>query len=152
MSRPRLDDATMRVLKTATKAAIAACGGGEAAGSVCRLGPSHLSEAASVHHDDRYLPLDVVAQMEAVGEATPITAALARLSGCVLVPVEARGGGNLAELLAALGREVGDVFAASARALADGEVTAEERAELARELGEMIAVGQRALAALMRAK
>lgn len=148
MSRPKLTDAEMRALKIATKAVIAACGGGEAAAAVCRLGPSHLSESASVHHPDRSLPIDVVAQLEAAGEAWPVTAALARMAGCVLVPVEPRGSGDLATELARLGREVGDVFAASAHALAGGAPSEAERETLARELGEMLAVGRVALSLL----
>jgi hypothetical protein len=92
--------------------------------------------------------VDVALQLELSGASRAITAALAQAHGCLLVPVEVRGGGDLAHELAALGREVGDVFSAAARALADGEVSEPERADLARELGEMLAVGQRALAAL----
>lgn len=142
----------MLSLKAATRLVIAAHGKGTAAAASCRLNEGSLSDCASPHHMDRTLPLDVALQLELMGGSEAITAALARAHGCLLVPVEARGAGDLAGLLAALGREVGDVFAASAEALADGEVSEAERAKLARELGEMIAVGQRALAALMGVK
>lgn len=146
--RPQLDDASARALKVASKALVAACGWGEAAAAACRLGPSHLSEAGAMHLMDRFLPLDAVVALERAGEAMPVTAALARLGGCVLVPVEARGAGELPALLARLGQEVGDVFAASARALADGQVSEAERAELAAELGDLVVVAHQALAAL----
>jgi hypothetical protein len=146
--RLHLDDAAARQLKVASKALVAACGGGEAAAAACRLGPSHLSEAGAMHQMDRFLPIDVVVQLERAGEARPVTAALARLAGCVLVPVEACGVGELPTLLARLGREVGDVFAASAKALGDGHISEAERAELAVELGEMVDVAHQALAAL----
>jgi hypothetical protein len=127
---------------------LAAFGKGAAAAAACRLNEGSLSDCASAFHPERTLPLDVALQLELAGASTAITAAMARAHGCLLVPVTVQGGGDLAGALAALGREVGDVFAASARALADGEVTEAERADLARELGEMLAVGQRALAAL----
>jgi hypothetical protein len=146
--RPHLDDATARALKVASKALVAACGGGEAAAAACRLGPSHLSEAGAMHQMDRFLPIDVVVALERAGEAHPVTSALARLVGCILVPVEPRGAGELPMLLAQLGREVGDVFAASAKALADGQISEDERAELVVELGQMMAVAHQALAAL----
>lgn len=148
MSRPRVDEAAGRALKVAGKTLLAACGGGEAAAAACRLGPSHLSEALAMHQPDRWLPVDVVLMLERAAEAMPVTAALARLQGCVLVPVAPRGPGELAGLLATLGREVGDVFAAAARALADGQLSDAEREELSRELGEMVAAGQAALGAL----
>ena len=148
MSGPRLAEAELLALKSATKVLVAAHGKGVAAAAACRLNEGSLSDCASRHHLDRTLPVDVALQLELTGGSTAITAALARAHGCLLVPVELRGGGDLAVLLADLGREVGDVFAAASRALADGVVDEPERAELVRELGELVAVGQRALAAL----
>lgn len=148
MSRPHLDDVAFRQIKLATKALLLGCGGGEAASAACRLGPSHLSEAGSIYHRDRFLPLDVVVALERASEAMPVTATLARLQGCVLVPVEPRQGGDLAALLAHLGREVGGVFAASALALADGHVDDAERADLSAALGDLVAAAHAAIAAL----
>lgn len=148
MSRPVLPAEQGRALKLATKALLAACGGGEAASSACRLGPSHLSEAAGMHHLDRWAPIDVVAALESVAEDMPVTRALARLQGCIVVPIAPRGAGTLAELLAKLGREVGDVFAAAALGLADGALSEAEAETLRRELVELVAAGQAALGAL----
>jgi hypothetical protein len=149
MSGMVLDAGARGALKTATKALIARLGGLAAAASVCRLEVSRLAECQGVNHPGALLPVDVVAQLEAVAEAVPVTAALARLGGCVLVPVEPMGAGALPELLARLGATVGGVFAASAEALADGHVDEAERVRLAAELSEMLAAGQAALGALL---
>lgn len=148
MKRPHLDDSLARQIKTASKALIVACGGGAAAATVCRLGESHLSEAASVHHMDRWLPLDVVVALEGVAEALPVTAALAQMQGWVLVPTEPACGAELPLLLARLGREVGEAFGAAGLALAGGEMDAGQRATLVRELGDVVAAGHAAIAAL----
>lgn len=145
---PRLEDALLREVKAATRVVMASHGKGSAAAASCRLNEGSLSDCASAHHPDRTLPLDVALQLELMGASTAISAAMARAHGCILVPVEVRGGGDVAAELAALGREVGDVFAAAARALADGVISEAERGDLVRELGEMMSVGQRALAAL----
>lgn len=152
MTRPHLDVLAARRLKVASKALLLASGGGEAAASVCRLGTSHLSEAAGMHQPDRWLPIDVVLALETVAEAMPVTAALALAQGHVLVPIAPRGAGALAELLARLGREVGDVSAVAALAMADGHVSAAEAMELSRELAEMVAAGQAALGAALAAQ
>jgi hypothetical protein len=148
MTGPRLAEAELLALKSATRVVLLAHGKQSAAAAACRLNEPSLSDCASAYHPERCLPVDVALQLELSGASRAITAALAQAHGCLLVPVVVRGGGDLAAELSALGREVGDVFGASARALADGVVSEAERADLARELAEMIAVGQRALAAL----
>lgn len=146
---PRLADEKLRGLKVATRVLLSAFAKDVVAAGACRLNPGSLSDCASAHHPERTLPIDVALQLELMGESRAVTEAMALAHGCLVVPVEIRGGGDLARELSALGQEVGDVFSAAPRALADGKLTAEETGELKRELSEMIAAGQRAIAALM---
>jgi len=148
MSGRKLEGDALAALKVASRLLLADMGKLEVAAMACRLGSSQLADCASAHHPERALPIDVVLQLEQAAGTHPVTSALALLQGCLVVPIEARGTGDLGALLAKLGREVGDVFSASAAALADGRVTEAERATLARELAEMITAGQQALAAL----
>lgn len=148
MSGRRLDSDGLAALKAASRLLLGDFGKLEVAVMACRLGMSQLHACASANDPERTLPIDVVAQLERAAGTHPVTAALALLQGCIVVPIAATGGGDLGALLAKLGREVGDVFSASAAALADGRVSEAERATLARELAELIAAGQQALAVL----
>jgi hypothetical protein len=103
-----------QALKRASRALVDAAGGCEAAADLCRLGKSQLAAAGSVTEPDRWLPLDVVAQLMAVthGHAGQMAVVqhLAAAAGHALVPVA----GAALDPLAAIGRlskEAADVVA-----------------------------------------
>lgn len=125
--------AELVALKVAFGLLVRDVGGLEAAHAVTGYPVSRLSEAASLHHRDRWPRVDVVAALEALAPDPRVTATLARLSGHVLLPVP-RMAGDHAEALAAVFRKFGDLGARTALALADGKVSDAERGELAEAL------------------
>lgn len=125
-----------RPFKTLTRALIERLGGLDAAAATVRLGRSRLADCQHLH-TDVVLPVDVVAKLEAVAGEPLITAELARRAGCVLVPVEPLAEGEDAELMAHIGRETGEAFAAYAEGMRDGRLCPEDRAKVARELGDL---------------
>lgn len=125
-----------RAFKTLTRALIERLGGLEAAAACSRLARSRLADCQHMH-TEAFLPLDVVARLEAVAGEPLITQEMARRAGCVLVPVEPVAEGEDAELMAHIGREVGEAFAAYAAGMRDGSLDGEDRARLARELGDL---------------
>lgn len=125
-----------RPFKTLTRALIERLGGLDAAAATVRLGRSRLADCQHLH-TEAVLPVDVVARLEAVAGEPLITAELARRAGCVLVPVQPIAEGEDAEMMAHIGREVGEVFAAYAAGMRDGSLCGEDRAGLSRELGDL---------------
>ena len=121
-------------LKTALRGLVDAVGGVEAASSV--LGGysiGRISEAMSLHHPDRTLRLDLVADLEQVAPQALVTAAMARLAGCVLLPLPRRAGSE-AEALSGVLRGAGELGGRVADALGDGRISDDERGRLAEQL------------------
>jgi hypothetical protein len=89
--------------------------------------------------------------MEAVGGTPHITAALARAQGYVLVAIESpRGRGELAVLMAEIGRDFGELFATASLALAHDHLSEQERLDLTRELDNLRRVTGEAISFLSR--
>jgi hypothetical protein len=141
-----------RALKTLFRAVLQRCGGLDAAASCVRVGRSQLANYTDMH-SDQFAPLDVVAELEAVAGEPLVTAELARRAGCLLVPMVTGGEESLAQYMAQLGRELGEVFAGYAGAMADdGRVDAAEAEGMERELGDLIRVATRALGTLRQGR
>jgi len=136
-----------RTWKTLAHALTERVGSLEAAAAVARVGKSSLGFYQNYHHE-QVMPVDVAATLERIAGEPLITAELARRSGYALVPVQPMANGQLAEVFARLGKEVGEVFSAFASAMADGVTTDDERAHIARELQDVISASHHALAAL----
>ena len=132
---PAREDMPFKVL---ARGLIEAAGGLDAASAAAtRVGKTQLGNYQSPHHE-QFMPADVIARLELVTGQPLVTTELARRAGYRLVPVEAMTGGQLGELLARLGSEVGEVFAAYAAAWQDGRITRAEQAEIQRELQGLI--------------
>lgn len=136
-----------RTWKTLAHALTERVDGLEAAAAVARVGKSSLGFYQNYHHE-QVMPVDVAATLERIAGEPLMTAELARRAGYALVPVHPIAGGQLAEVLARLGKEVGEVFGAFAQAMADGHATDDERAVIARELQDVISASHNALATL----
>jgi hypothetical protein len=141
--------ADLRALKTATRRLITAVGGLEAAATVCRVNKSVLAAAYDPHQPDRFLPIDVVADLELVAAEPIVTAVLARLAGHALVPL-ATTGGQEAQALVAVFRGASDVGAEFAGAMADGRLSRAERGAISDRLMTLQAAAMQAVAALMQ--
>lgn len=135
----QLAPAAYNGVKTAWKQVTGDLGGVEATASAVDRTKSLVSEYGTLH-SDRFPPADVILDAEALAGEPRVTAALARAQGYILMPVEPRGAGDLALLLARLGRDVSKLFGNAAEALQDGVLTAAERDGLARDLDEVVRV------------
>lgn len=139
----------LAALKTAARRLVAAVGGLEAAASVCRHNKTALAAAYDPHQPDRFVPADVVADLELVAGQPIVTAVLARLSGHALVPVGAADGVE-AQALVAVFRGSSEVGEAWAAALADARLSGGERQAVADRLLALQAACMQAVAVLLR--
>lgn len=150
MSKPRHHSAaSYNALKTAWKRLVHALGGVDATAACTRGHRGHISEWGAVH-SERFPPLDVILDAEAIAGEPFVTDALATAMGYRLVQVTPRSEGEVAIVLARVGKEAGDVFAAAAMALADGKIDDAEREALVRELRELERAAAEATMVLMR--
>lgn len=148
--RPRHHGAqTYAGLKAATRLVLRDCGGLDAAAASSRVGRSQFSDYANPN-SDKFIPVDVAIDIEAIGGIPHVTAALARAQGYELLPVEPRDRGQLGLALAAISAGVGTLFATVATAFADGHLTPEEEADLYRDLDNVIRLASEARALLRR--
>lgn len=141
-----------RSLKTLFRALIGRCGGLDAAAACVRVNRSQLANYYD-QHTDQFAPVDVVADLEQVAQVPLVTADLARRAGYLLVPLAAEGEGHLAQDMAQLGREMGEVFSAYAEGMAnDGRMDAAEAEKVERELADVARIATRAIATLRAAR
>lgn len=132
--------------KIATGEMIKGVGGLEAAAGFCRVGKSVLHEAQSLNCPDRFVAIDVVADLEPLArdrEGWPhLTRALCRQMGGVFVPVP-HGRTTRDDLIGSVGRlakEAADVTQSICAAVADGKVEPPEIAAARVQIEEAIAV------------
>lgn len=128
------------LIKRASRALLEASGNARMAAAHTRLQQPRLDACASEEQPRDYLPADVVADLEAACGRPVVTAALAELSGCALVPLPAfREAESDMEALVTAARESTEAVAAAWAALSDGVVTPAERRTLRREVREAVA-------------
>lgn len=124
-------------------------GGVHAAAAALHYPASHLSEAANLAQPGRGPRADHVAELEAIAGEPLVTAQLARMAGCTLLPLP-HAEGNDGAALAAVLRNAGELGGQVAAALSDGRLSAEERAALVAgcdTLGRAVAHARAVLAA-----
>lgn len=143
MSRGRqLPDRDYQALKAATRQLVNAAGGATAAAAVTRGDHQNISRYGSAHADnfDRFMPIDVIADLESECEQPVLTRELARLSGHLLVPVpNVVGSGTALGLVTAMAlKETSEVFVALADGMGDAKLTAAEAANIGREIDEAL--------------
>jgi hypothetical protein len=144
MARGRqLPDRDYQAIKAATRQLINAAGGAVAAATATRGDHQSISRYGSAHPDnaDRFMPIDVLADLESECEQPVLTKELARLSGHLLVPVPqvARSGTALGMITAAALKETSEVFVALAEGMGDGKLSAADAAHIGREIDEAFA-------------
>ena len=140
MSARQLPASDYQKLKAASRALVATVGGAVAAAGVTRGDHQSVSRYGSAHPDnaDRFMPIDVLADLESESEQPVLTRVLAEMSGYLLVPVpRAVGSGTaLGRVVAAALKETSQVFVRMADALGDGRLSADEAKEIAAEVNE----------------
>lgn len=139
-------DRERRGLKTVSHSLVDLAGGVDAAASVTRVGRTVLCDY-SRPGQPHFMPIDVAHDLERAIRRPVVTQHLALLMGFDLVPIVASEGGLLPAALAKLGRDVAALFGEAAAALADGQLSDDERqalrlraAEARLALGDLSAV------------
>lgn len=120
---------------------------------VTRVGQQELSKYGnpSDDHAERFMPVDIVADLEAECGMPIVTAKLAELAGCLLVPLpKGKGQGALNERSHRTAQEFAEVMSGILGALADGEITEAEGEAILQNIHEMMIEGA-ALAEEVRA-
>lgn len=138
-----------KAIKAASRDLVSECGGARRASDVTGLSHQVISRCISADPEnaDRFLRVDIVADLEGESGRPIVTELLAELSGHVLVPAPR---GTNSEAVALISRvsdmlaEVSDVSGGVAAALRDDRVTAAEARSLHTEVREAM----QALAAL----
>jgi hypothetical protein len=124
-------------VKTAFKLLVAELGGIDAAATCTRVERSQLSNYGTPN-GDKFVPADVIMDLERVAGTPHITSALATAAGYVLVPVAvSHGTGNLAVHAAHIGQGVGELFATLSHALRQDKPEEKQRVDLLRQLSEL---------------
>ena len=129
-------------IKRATRALVDSVGGGDRGAGLCRVRQQDLSDYGNRNQLARFMPADVIADLEGVADRPFVTEALAREAGFGLFRLpDAAGGGDWLEMLARLAKEGGDVMAQIALHAPDGITAPEVRASnLIGEIDEALAV------------
>lgn len=135
-----------RHLKVATRALVVLCGGGDGAAATLGARQQRMSDCGNINTAD-FLRLDEIAALEDVAGDWPITRALAKRAGCVLLqlpdlPVCAE---SLIEVTTEIVRETADVMTEMSSLFVDGRVTGTESARFSGQIDE-------AITALMKAR
>lgn len=143
MTRARqLPDRDYQALFAATRQLVNAAGGPVAAAAITRGDHQSISRYGSAHPDnaDRFMPIDILADLESECEQPVLTAALARLSGHLLVPVPSvvLSGTALGVITAKALKETSEVFVALADRMGDGKLCADDAAHIGREIDEAL--------------
>lgn len=149
MTRPHGSSA-YNALTTAFKAVIDDVGGLDAMATVTRVRRSALSDYANRHLPDKFAPIDVVLDGEAIAQVPHVTATLARLQGYELIRVDVRGAGELAGELARIGRDCGDLFEQACSLLSGDQVSEQQREKMIADLDDMARAAREASAMLSR--
>jgi hypothetical protein len=129
-----------RAIKVAFRLLVEDVGGVEAASAALGYPPGRISEAYALH-TQRAPRVDHARRLEALADNPRVTATLARLAGCTLLP-QPRLSGDAGLAIAAVLRGAGELGGRAATAMGDGVVDDAERAGLVDQIGAL----QRALA------
>lgn len=121
-----------RQLKAATRDLIDLCGGVRRAAGLTRIDHGSLSRAGSPH-EPYFLPIDVVADLEAEAQDAPVSRCLAALSHLdVTARPREQASRTLVEAISGISREAAECVSAMAVSVADGVVDHEEAADILR--------------------
>lgn len=133
-----------RMLKVRFGELLALIGGSREAAGFCRVAHSVLSGYASLSpgEADRFPPIDVIRDLEAVAGVPIVTMHLAVEAGGAFVEVPAvpATGADLLTLLAAQSREGSDLTDALCLGLADGRVCAADARKAREEVRQLVRV------------
>lgn len=129
--------------KTAWKLLVGRLGGTEAVASCTRATRSMASDYGNIQ-SERFVPVDVLLDAEAVAGEPLVTAALARAQGYELIPVSPVSDCDLAIELARMGADNADLFAQVSAHLAGAPLTPAQLGKALADLNDLRLVIARA--------
>lgn len=140
MNARRLSARDYLRLKGATADLLDANGGETDAAGRTRVGQTDLSRYQSRNPDHalRFMPIDVVADLEQAAGAPLVTRILAEMADCLLVPLPRGGTGEVAMRTGRSAKEFGDVMTRIGLALADGTISEAEASDILTEIRECL--------------
>lgn len=100
------------------------------------ISPNTLQHKVNPHADGHHTYIEDAEAMTVFSQDPQVAQALAFACGHVCIPVTVGSGGELASEIASVGKEFGDVMAATLKALEDGKVTNRELAEFDKQFSE----------------
>jgi hypothetical protein len=103
------------------------------------ISPNTLQHKVNPHADGHHTYIEDAEAMTVFSQDPQVAQSLALACGHVCLPVAKTGRGELAFEIAAVGKEFGDVMAATLKALEDGKVTNRELAEFDKQFQEHLA-------------
>lgn len=112
-------------IKTATKQAVTAVGGIDAAASATRVGRSQIADYYN-RNSPQVVPADVAVALDQCAEHPHILSAMAHAEGYAILPIRV-GDGDIAQDMQDIALGAGDLMSETVRVLADGIVTEDER-------------------------
>ena len=148
LHRPTIAD-DLRHLKQATRRQIRACGGLEGAALSTRVGKTELGVYQSEAHKDRFIPIDVAADLMLISRSRDILNALAALAGCAVMPVETRANG-LSRDIASFAEHASETFRDYILLGGDRTAAPKDVARLDRDLELVVEAAMQARADLRR--
>lgn len=142
MTGRQLPASDYSALKAATRQLVTTVGGPSAAALVTRGDHQSVSRygSANPEHGERFMPIDVVADLESECEQPIVTRMLAEQAGFLLVPMPRAAGGLALQMITAKAlKETSEVFVSLADSLGDGSLSADEAERVTRDIDEAIA-------------
>ena len=120
-------------LAALTRLLVQKCGGPSCASEITRVDAPRLSRYGAPHEDRTFIPLDVVADLEAFAGDPIVTRCLALMAGFTLTPIRVQAGSDhILEAGGAVTSAMASISAGIMHRLSDGEFDeAERRATLA---------------------
>lgn len=126
-------------LKAAFRELVTLCGGVARAATITRGCQSRISEAMSPNHEDRFPALDQIADLEAECGVAAVSRCMASMAGHDMIArPEAVAPATINALLSNAVLEFSDVTANIVRALANNDLSADERHAATAEIDQAI--------------
>lgn len=148
VSERKTSTSTRRLLKIATQNQIRAVGGLEAAASFTRVGKTELGYYQSMSHQDRFIPIDVAADLAIASQSCELVAELNSLVGCLCVPASPGQRTALCANFQRLGDTCSSIFRDFPTLLAGRRPRRRDVERLDRDLGQIIQAAVDARSAL----
>lgn len=140
-SRPLYKPREPGSLKSAVAELVTACGGQGPSAELSRVSRSQIARYTddSGEHETVQMPADIVLALERACGDPVVTRYLAGVQGHALIDLKARTDEPYGVVLARVGKETGELFAAAAQALSDRRMDRREAGRVKHEAMQLMA-------------